>query len=86
MPTIACCMQLLRPGEQTRARRRVCRTNHHVVEGVGYSIVGGERLDWEDTDVFTVPTWNEWGGGLDLADPCSRPDPLLGSSQSRSPH
>jgi gentisate 1,2-dioxygenase len=35
----------------------VCCTNYHVVEGAGYSVVGGERLDWEDKDVFTVPTW-----------------------------
>jgi gentisate 1,2-dioxygenase len=57
MPTIACYMQLLRPGEQTQAYRRVCCTNYHVVEGAGYSMVGGRRLDWEDKDVFTVPTW-----------------------------
>jgi gentisate 1,2-dioxygenase len=57
MPTIACHMQLLRPGEQTRAHRRVCCTNYHVVEGSGYSMVGGRRLDWEDKDVFTVPVW-----------------------------
>jgi len=57
MPTIACHMQLLRPGEKTRARRRVCCTNYHVEEGAGYSLVGGQRLDWEDKDVFTVPTW-----------------------------
>ena len=57
MPTIACHMQLLRPGERTRAQRRVCCANYHVVEGVGYSIVGEARLDWEDKDVFTVPTW-----------------------------
>ena len=57
MPTIACHMQLLRPGEKTRARRCVCCTNYHVVEGAGYSMVGGRRLDWEDKDVFTVPTW-----------------------------
>jgi gentisate 1,2-dioxygenase len=57
MATIACTMQLLRPGEKTQARRRVCCTNYHVVEGRGYSIVGGQRLDWEDKDVFTVPTW-----------------------------
>jgi gentisate 1,2-dioxygenase len=50
-------MQLLRPGEKTRARRRVCRTNYHAVEGAGYSVVGGRRLDWEDKDVFTVPIW-----------------------------
>src|SRR5262249_30061046 len=57
MPTIACYMQLLHPGEKTRACRRVCCTNFHVVEGSGYSIVGGQRSDWEDKDVFTVPTW-----------------------------
>ena len=57
MPTIACHMQLLRPGEKTRARRRVCCTNYHAVEGAGYSLVGGQRLDWADKDVFTVPTW-----------------------------
>ena len=57
MPTIACYMHLLRPGEQTRAYRRDCCTNFHVVEGAGYSMVGDQRLDWEDKDVFTVPTW-----------------------------
>ena len=57
MPTIACHMQLLRPGEKRHARRCVCCTNYHVVEGAGYSMVGGQRLDWEDKDVFTVPTW-----------------------------
>jgi gentisate 1,2-dioxygenase len=58
MPTIACHMQMLRPGEKTRARRRVCRANYHVVEGAGYSVVGDQHLDWGDKDVFTVPTWN----------------------------
>ncbi len=57
MPTISCHMQLLRPGEKTNARRCVCRTNYHLVEGAGHSIVGDQRLDWEDKDVFTVPTW-----------------------------
>ncbi|HTV45516.1 MAG TPA: cupin domain-containing protein [Stellaceae bacterium] len=57
MPTIACWMQMLRPGERIRARRRVCCTNYHVVEGSGFSVVGGTRLDWEEKDVFTVPIW-----------------------------
>ena len=57
MPTIACHMQMLRPGERTQARRQVCCTNYHVFEGAGYSVVGDQRLDWEDKDVFTVPTW-----------------------------
>jgi len=57
MPTIACYMQMLRPGEHTQSHRQVCCTNYHVVEGSGYSVVGGRKLDWEDKDVFTVPTW-----------------------------
>lgn len=57
MPTIACRMRLLRPGETTRANRRVSCTNYHVVEGSGYSVIGRTRLDWDDKDVFTVPTW-----------------------------
>jgi gentisate 1,2-dioxygenase len=61
MPTIACHMQRLRPGEKTQARRRVCCTNYHVVEGAGYSVVGDQRLDWEDKDVFTVPNWTFCG-------------------------
>jgi len=72
MPTIACCMPLLRPGEQTRARRRVCRTNHHVVEGVGYSIVGGKRLDWQERDIFCVPSWvyHEHANASESEDAC----------------
>ena len=57
MPTIACYAQMLRPGQHTEAHRHVCCTNYHVIEGTGYSLVGGERLPWEDKDVFTVPTW-----------------------------
>ena len=57
MPTMACYVQLLQPRLRTRSHRHVCCTNYHVVEGSGYSVVGGKRLDWEDRDVFTVPTW-----------------------------
>ena len=45
MPTIACHMQLLHPGEKTQATRRVCCTNYHLVEGAGYSVVGDEGLE-----------------------------------------
>jgi gentisate 1,2-dioxygenase len=45
------------PGEHTQAHRRVCCANYHVIEGSGYSLVGGRRLDWDEKDVFTVPTW-----------------------------
>ncbi len=57
MPTIACHIQLLRPGERTKAHRHTASAIYHVVEGEGFSIVGGRRLDWEAKDVFCVPGW-----------------------------
>lgn len=56
MPTMGCYVQLLRPGEHTQARRHTANTAFHVVEGCGYSLVDGQRLDWEDKDVFCVPS------------------------------
>jgi gentisate 1,2-dioxygenase len=30
---------------------------YQVFRGRGYSVVGGQRLDWEQGDIFAVPTW-----------------------------
>ncbi|MCI0895975.1 MAG: cupin domain-containing protein [Chloroflexi bacterium] len=57
MPTMACHIQLLRPGESTKAHRHTSSTIYHVVEGEGFSVVDGQRLDWENKDVFCVPGW-----------------------------
>ena len=57
MPTLACHVQLLRPGERTQAHRHTSSVIYHVVEGSGYSIVGGQRLDWGEKDVVCVPIW-----------------------------
>jgi gentisate 1,2-dioxygenase len=57
MTTMGCYIQLLRPGERTRSHRHTSNASYHVVEGEGYSIVGGQRLDWEDKDVFVTPIW-----------------------------
>jgi gentisate 1,2-dioxygenase len=57
MPTIACFVQRLRPGERTQAHRHTAGAIYHVVEGRGSSIVGGKSLNWEDKDTFCVPNW-----------------------------
>ena len=57
MPTMSCNVQILRPGEATRAHRHTSSAIYHVVQGRGHSIVDGQRLDWEDKDVFCVPGW-----------------------------
>lgn len=57
MPTMACFIQLLRPGERTRPHRHTPGAVYHVVQGRGVSEVDGVALDWADKDVFCVPGW-----------------------------
>jgi gentisate 1,2-dioxygenase len=57
MPTIACYCQLLRPGQHTRAHRHTSSSIYHVIEGEGFSLVDGVRLDWETKATMCVPSW-----------------------------
>jgi gentisate 1,2-dioxygenase len=57
LPTIACYLQSLRPGQHTRAHRQTSSGVYLVVRGSGSSIVNGKRLDWQERDVFVIPTW-----------------------------
>ena len=49
--------QLLRPGEETRAKRETCSTFMVVMEGQGYTEVGGQRFDWEPNDIVVMPNF-----------------------------
>ncbi|HWP58722.1 MAG TPA: cupin domain-containing protein [Candidatus Acidoferrales bacterium] len=57
LPTLSCCIQLIRPGVRTKAHRQVNSAVYHVFDGRGYSIIGGTRFDWERGDFFVVPPW-----------------------------
>jgi gentisate 1,2-dioxygenase len=57
MPTIACYVQVLKPGERTQRHRHTNSSVYHVVEGQGATVVAGERLEWDSKDVFVVPGW-----------------------------
>src|SRR5207245_185835 len=48
---------LLRPGEHTQAHRHTGNVVYQVAKGSGFSIVGGRRFDWEEKDIFVVPSW-----------------------------
>lgn len=45
MPTIGASMQLLRPGEHTKAHRHTGSFIYQVAKGSGYSIIEGRRYD-----------------------------------------
>ena len=57
MPTMGASMQLLRPGERTRAHRHTGSFLYQAAKGSGFTIVNGKRLDWTERDIFCVPSW-----------------------------
>ncbi len=57
MSTITCWIQMLRPGVYTKCHRQVNSAVYHVFEGRGSSIINGIRFDWEQGDMFVVPSW-----------------------------
>ncbi|CUI52145.1 cupin domain-containing protein [Achromobacter kerstersii] len=57
MPTIGASMQLLRPGEHTKAHRHTGSFLYQVAKGSGFSIIDGKRYDWTERDIFCVPSW-----------------------------
>jgi len=61
LPTMACWIQMLRPGERTPAERRTSSGIFHVIEGRGQSRIGDANLAWEKGDTFVAPGWNAIG-------------------------
>lgn len=57
LPTLGCFVQALPPGAHTDAHQHTTSAVYHVVRGNGSSIVGGERLEWQERDTFAVPGW-----------------------------
>lgn len=57
MPTIGASMQLLRPGEHTLAHRHTGSFMYQVAKGRGFSVINGQRFDWQERDIFCVPSW-----------------------------
>jgi gentisate 1,2-dioxygenase len=49
--------QLLRPGEETKFKRETCSTFIVVMDGQGFSEIGGKRFDWEPNDIMVVPNF-----------------------------
>ncbi len=72
MQTMGASMQLLRPGEKTRAHRHTGSFVYQCAKGHGHSIVNGKRLDWKERDIFCLPSWaiHEHANGSTTDDAC----------------
>ncbi|MDH6120398.1 gentisate 1,2-dioxygenase [Kitasatospora sp. GAS204A] len=57
MPTMGAHIQLLRPGQATAAHRHTGSVVYTVAKGRGSSVIAGQRFDWQQGDIFCVPSW-----------------------------
>src|SRR5215510_13609005 len=57
LPTMACWIQLLRPGERTRAHRHTGSAVYYVVRGNGETIIDGRCFAWSRGDILVLPSW-----------------------------
>ena len=57
LPTMGCTAQRLRPGVRTQAHRHASSSVYLVIEGHGFSLIEGQRFDWQPGDVFVIPSW-----------------------------
>lgn len=72
MSTLGASVQLLRPGERTRAHREVGNFVYQCAKGSGWSVVNGVRFDWRERDIFVVPSWmfHEHANASETEDAC----------------
>src|SRR5699024_3965075 len=58
-PDINGIVQVLKPRERNNPHRHSNMAIFVVFEGEGYSIIEGEKIEWEKGDVFFAPAWLE---------------------------
>jgi gentisate 1,2-dioxygenase len=57
LPTMACWIQMLRPGARLAAHRHTGSAVYYVVQGTGETIIDGCRFAWGKGDIITLPSW-----------------------------
>jgi len=79
LPTLACWIQMLRPGERLTAHRHAGSAVYYVVEGTGETIIDGCRFAWSKGDIIVLPSW----ALHEHANLCARDAAILFSIQDR---
>jgi gentisate 1,2-dioxygenase len=60
MPTMGAHLHRIR---ETKAKRHTGSLIYQVAVGRGWSEVGGRRFEWEEKDIFCVPSWTPYRHG-----------------------
>ena len=61
MPTMGARLELIE--KDTRPVRHTGSVIYQVATGRGWSEVGGQRFEWEEKDIFCVPSWTRYRHG-----------------------
>jgi gentisate 1,2-dioxygenase len=59
--SFGCFIQMLLPGQKTKAHRHTGMAIYQVHAGTGVTVVGDDErvpLEWQDRDAFVVPSWH----------------------------
>lgn len=67
MQTMGASMQMLRPGEHTKAHKHTGSFVYQCAKGKGYTVINGKRFDWKERDIFCIPSWM-WHEHVNLSD------------------
>ncbi len=70
LPGIFLGIQAFKPGEHIQPHRHNSFAIYHIMQGTGYSVLEGERIDWEQGDTFVCPAWamhEHFNTGTELA-------------------
>jgi gentisate 1,2-dioxygenase len=60
MPTMGARLELIK---ESKARRHTGSLVYQVASGRGWSEIGGTRFEWEEKDIFCVPSWTPYRHG-----------------------
>jgi gentisate 1,2-dioxygenase len=82
LPSMACSVQLLRPGEHLRAHRHTGSSVYYAVRGAGTTIINGQAFNWSEGSVIALPSWclHEHANASNTEDAvlfCMTDDPVL---------
>jgi gentisate 1,2-dioxygenase len=57
MPTMGARLELIKKGASKKPVRHTGSVIYQVASGRGSSVIGGQRFDWEEKDIFCLPSW-----------------------------
>jgi gentisate 1,2-dioxygenase len=57
LPSIFLGIQIINPGEHIVPHRHNSFALYHIVQGSGYSIMGGHKFEWSRGDTFACSAW-----------------------------